>query len=227
MQRFGRLGRHSTGQAFLLATPRECEAVKSLGDDITRDALEEGVKTIYPGQDAKGWFVDTQGGAFTVLAQAENFRSQILNDWSADESMQTEIETWLDDALKEYAAQMCLTQMKRARLKLRRRPTWFEHYKERNSFRTSLPSQEVWDVREKENERDWSYDAMSRCCSLVPSGYGITKNMTGSTSKATEGIVKFGLPKPSTMNVKMTVVAYFAQLPIIQEKICSLCRKAI
>ena len=159
MQRFGRLGRHSTGQAFLLAKPRECEAVKSLGDDISRDALEEGVKTIYPGQDAKGWFVDTQCGAFTVLAQAENFRSQIIKDWSADEKMKTEIGEWLDAALTDYVTKMCLTQMKRARLKLRRNPTWFEHYKELDSFRTSLPSQEVWDVREKENERDWSYDA--------------------------------------------------------------------
>ena len=159
MQRFGRLGRHSTGQAFLLATPRECEAVKSLGDDISRDALEEGIKTIYPGQDAKGWFVDTQCGAFTVLAQAENFRSRIIDDWSADEPMKAEIEVWLDAALTGYATQMCLTQMKRARLKLRRKPTWFKHYKELDSFRTSLPSQEVWDVREKENERDWSYDA--------------------------------------------------------------------
>ena len=159
MQRFGRLGRHSVGQAFLLATPHECEKVKSLGDDISRDALEKGVKIIYPGQDAKGWFVDTQCGAFTVLAQAENFRSRIIDDWSADEPMKAEIETWLNDTLTDYAAKMCLTQMKRAQLKLRRKPAWFEHYKELDSFRTSLPSQEVWDIREKENERDWSYDA--------------------------------------------------------------------
>jgi len=159
MQRFGRLGRHSVGQAFLLATPHECEKVQSLGDDISRDALEKGVKIIYPGQDAKGWFVDTQCGAFTVLAQAENFRSRIIDDWSADEPMKDEIETWLNDTLTDYAAKMCLTQMKRAQLKLRRKPSWFEHYKELDSFRTSLPSQEVWDVREKENERDWSYDA--------------------------------------------------------------------
>ena len=159
MQRFGRLGRHSVGQAFLLATPHECEKVQSLGDDISRDALEKGATTIYPGQDAKGWFVDTQCGAFTVLAQAENFRSRIIDDWSAGEPMQAEIETWLDAALTDYAKKMCLTQMKRARLKLRRKPRWFEHYKELDSFRTSLPSQEVWDVREKENERDWSYDA--------------------------------------------------------------------
>ena len=159
MQRFGRLGRHSIGQAFLLAAPRECEAVKSLGDDISRHALEEGVKTIYPGQDAKGWFVDTQCGAFTVLAQAENFRSRIIDDWSADETVKTEIETWLDAALTDYATKMRLTQMKRARSKLRRKTTWFEHYKELDSFRTSLPSQEVWDVGEKERDRDWSYNA--------------------------------------------------------------------
>ena len=159
MQRFGRLGRHNVGKAFLIASPRECEAVKTLGNDISRDTLEEKLKNIYPGQDAKGWFVDTQCGAFTVLAQAENFRSRIIDDWSADPTVKAEIETWLDAALTDYAAQMCLTQMKRARLKLRRKPTWFEHYKELDSFRTSLPSQEVWDVRERGNERDWSYDA--------------------------------------------------------------------
>ena len=160
MQRFGRLGRHSVGQAFLLATPRECEAVKSLGDDISRDALEEGIKTIYPRQDAKGWFVDTQCGAFTVLAQAENFRSRIIDDWSADESMKTEIEEWLDTTLTDYAKKMCLTQMKRARLKLRRKPTWFEHYKALDSFRTSLPSIEIWDAREKfERGREPYYTA--------------------------------------------------------------------
>ena len=144
---------------FYSLPPHECEKVQSLGDDISRDALEKGATTIYPGQDAKGWFVDTQCGAFTVLAQAENFRSRIIDDWSAGEPMQAEIETWLDAALTDYAKKMCLTQMKRARLKLRRKPRWFEHYKELDSFRTSLPSQEVWDVREKENERDWSYDA--------------------------------------------------------------------
>ena len=160
MQRFGRLGRHSIGQAFLLATPRECEAVKSLGDDISRDALERGVKTIYPGQDAKGWFVNTQCGAFTVLAQAENFRNRIIDDWSADETVKTEIETWLDAALTDYATKMRLTQMKRARLKLRRNPTWFEHYKALDSFRTSLPSIEVWDAREKfERGREPYYTA--------------------------------------------------------------------
>ena len=160
MQRFGRLGRHSTGQAFLVATPRECEAVKSLGDDISRDALEKGVNTIYPGQDAKAWFVDTLSGAFSVLAQAENFRDQIIADWSADESIRTDIEMWLDGTLTDYATKMCLSQIRRARLKLRRKPTWFEHYKQLDSFRISLPSVEIWDAREKfERGREPYYTA--------------------------------------------------------------------
>ena len=160
MQRFGRLGRHSTGQAFLLAKPLECQAIESLGDDISRDNLERGVKAIYPGQDAKAWFVDTLSGAFTVLAQAENFRDQIIADWSADESMKGRIETWLEDTLTQYAEQMCLTQMKRARRKLGRKPSWFEHYRQLDSFRTSLPSVEIWDAREKfERGREPYYTA--------------------------------------------------------------------
>jgi len=159
MQRFGRIGRHRKGQAFLLGDPRECQAIMSLGAEISRDDLERGITAIYPQQDAKAWFIDTLSGAFTILAQANNFRKRVTEDWTADEAMKAEIEGWLDEALRDYAAQMQLAQMKRALGKARRKPTWLEHYEEIDSFRTSIPSQEVWDVREKENERDWQYEA--------------------------------------------------------------------
>lgn len=159
MQRFGRIGRHRKGTAFLLGDHRECQAVTSLGMDISRDNLERGIATIYPQQDAKSWFVDTLGGAFTILAQANNFRKRILSDWTADVAMKARIDQWLDETVDSYAMRMQLSQMKRARSKARRRPPWLEHYEEISSFRTSLPSQEVWDVCEKENEREWSYEA--------------------------------------------------------------------
>ena len=217
MQRFGRLGRHSTGQAFLLAGPRECEAVKSLGDDISRDALERGVKTIYPGQDAKGWFVNTQCGAFTVLAQAENFRSRIIDDWSADETVKTEIETWLDAALTDYATKMRLTQMKRARLKLRRNPTWFEHYKALDSFRTSLPSIEVWDAREKfERGREPYYTADLQTLLRRTAVHWNEKYQRMEVKKAMINGIKFICTSHLLMSMKKTVVAYFAQPLIIQ-----------
>jgi hypothetical protein len=159
MQRFGRIGRHRKGTAFLLGDHRECKAVTSLGADISRDDLERHIAEIYPQQDAKAWFVDTLSGAFTVIAQADNFRKRIMDDWTADDAMKAQIDAWLDETLETYAAQMQLSQVKRARNKARRKPSWLEHYEEIDSFRTSLPSQEVWDVREKENERDWHYDA--------------------------------------------------------------------
>jgi CRISPR-associated helicase Cas3 len=158
MQRFGRIGRHSKGTAFLLGN-RECRAIMSLGEDISRDDLEKNVSYIYPQQDVKAWFVNTLCGAYTVIAQAENFRENIMKDWSADDNMKSEIADWVDKTLDNYALQMELSQMKRARLKLSRKQTWFEHYRGIDSFRTSLPNQEVWDVREKENERDWCYEA--------------------------------------------------------------------
>ena len=74
--------------------------------------------------------------------------------------MKIEIETWLNDTLNDYADRMCLTQMKRARRKIKRKPTWFEHYKQLDSFRTSLPSVEIWDAREKfERGREPYYTA--------------------------------------------------------------------
>lgn len=159
MQRFGRIGRHRKGTAFLLGNPREWYAIMSLGADISRDDLERGIIAIYPQQDAKVWFVNTLSGAFTVLAQANNFRKHILEDRTADDAMKATIESWLNEAIKSYAVQMQLIQMERARSKARRKPLWLKHYEEIDSFRTSLPTQEVWDVREKENERDWCYDA--------------------------------------------------------------------
>ena len=160
MQRFGRIGRHSEGNAFLLANPRECQAVMSIGEDISRDALERGVTAIYPQRDAKGWFMDTLCGAYTVLAQADNFRKRIMDDWSADDAMKAQIDGWLNETLESYGAQMALSQIKLARRKIRRQPSWFEHYKEIDSFRTSLPSIKVWDRREKyERGRDPYYTA--------------------------------------------------------------------
>jgi CRISPR-associated helicase Cas3 len=159
MQRFGRIGRHRKGTAFLLGDHRECRAVTSLGVGISRDDFERGITSIYPQQDAKAWFVDTLNGAFTVIAQVDNFRKRIMKDWTADDAMKAEIDAWLDETLEAYAVQMQLPQMNRARGKARRKPLWLEHYKEIDSFRTSLPSQEVWDVWEKESERDWCYEA--------------------------------------------------------------------
>src|SRR5205823_3602214 len=84
MQRFGRIGRHRAGKAWLLCDPREAEALMSLGGEIARELLERAVTAIYPQQDARAWFVTTFGGMVSVCAQAQNFKRKITDDRSAD-----------------------------------------------------------------------------------------------------------------------------------------------
>jgi len=158
MQRFGRIGRHRPGKAWLLCDQREAGALTSFGHEITRAILEERVSAIYPQQDARAWFVSTFGGVISVCAQAENFKRKITEDWSADRETRERINGWMDQTLSEYAGTLGLeSKLRQARPKLKR--SWFAHYCEIDSFRTSLPSQTVWDVTEKQRDREWNYEA--------------------------------------------------------------------
>ena len=158
MQRFGRIGRHRPGIAWLLCDPREAEALTALGSEIARELLERAITSIYPQQDARAWFVTTFGGLVSVYAQAQNFKRKITEDWSADDEAKERINQWMEETLVDYAQTLCIERtLKQVRAKLRR--DWFAHYCEIDSFRTSLPSQTVWDVLEKERGREWSYEA--------------------------------------------------------------------
>lgn len=158
MQRFGRIGRHRTGKALLLCDHREAAALESLGNEIPRDDLEHAVSSIYPQQDARAWFVATFGGMVSVCAQAHNFKRTITEDYSADEAMKARINQWMNETLDLYAKTLGIERvLKQVRPKLKN--DWFMHYADIDSFRTSMPNQEVWDVDEKERGRDWGYEA--------------------------------------------------------------------
>lgn len=159
MQRFGRIGRHRAGKALLLCNQREAVALASLGNEIPREVLERGVSAIYPQQDARAWFVSTFGGMVSVCAQAHKFKRTITGDWSADEAVKERINQWMDETLTNYAQILGIERiLKQARPKVKR--DWFAHYAEIETFRTSMPTQEVWDVNEKERGRDkWNYEA--------------------------------------------------------------------
>jgi CRISPR-associated endonuclease/helicase Cas3 len=158
MQRFGRIGRHRQGQAILLCPYREAAALQALGDEISRDTLERNISAIYPQQNPRAWFISTFGGMITVCAQAYNFKLMVTDDRSADDAMKERINQWMDGTLADYARMLGV---ERIFLQTQRKlkSDWFAHYCEINTFRTSLPSQKVWDVSEKERGREWSYQA--------------------------------------------------------------------
>lgn len=158
MQRLGRLGRHRKGKAILLCHHREADALQALGEEVSRETLEHQVSVMYPHQDARAWFVSTFGGMISVCAQALNFQRMVAEDWSADDATRERINQWMNETLAQYASILGIERtLKQTQPKTKR--DWFAHYCEIDSFRTSLPSQTVWDINEKERGREWSYNA--------------------------------------------------------------------
>lgn len=163
MQRFGRLGRHQSGIAYLLGDDRECKALQLQGDTLTRPQLEEAVAQTYPQADARAWFVGTELGAFAALSQAFNLREAV---WQAQDRNPEAVETkeQVYETLKmwmaEYGAALGIkaqvAQAQRIFWQCKRGlgHKWVDDYLRLDSFRTSLPSVEVYDKAEAQRRDD-------------------------------------------------------------------------
>ena len=190
MQRFGRIGRHCPGIAFLLCDHQEAMSFASLNDSVSRHDFEMAVSAFYPEKDARAWFVFTSMGLLTICSQASNFEKQILSDRSADQSVRERISVWINDTVSDFATKLNVSNLLKPTIHKRTRK-WFRDYCEINSFRTSLPSQTVWDVSEKNRGRECTYEVDVRTLltrairiwwnnehrRLYVSGYGKWKNV--------------------------------------------------
>lgn len=156
MQRFGRVGRHQPGTAYLLESNRVVEAWAA-HTELSRDDLEKQVYALYEAADARPWFVGTEMGLFTIFAQANALRRRVAETYHADPDRVKAISSWLDDVLNEYAVKMGLqhqfSQVRKLYERLRRGSKyeqWIYHYEAIDTFRTSLPSVQVYDKDEAE-----------------------------------------------------------------------------
>jgi len=163
MQRFGRLGRHQVGQAFLLSDYREGEALKSLGETISRVQLEEAINRIYTQANARAWFVGTDLGIFAALSLSFNLQQAIMTERDYGPEADTtkhEITEFINRLKQEYATQMGLKITKIERWfrdwQNGKGAKWVNDYLAIDSFRTSLPSVEVYDVMEAQRRDDKS-----------------------------------------------------------------------
>ncbi len=158
MQRFGRLGRHQPGMAFLLASDRERRALEAQEEVISRQELEDTVAQTYPQADARAWFVGTELGAFAALTQAFNIRENIwqeIDRGPGAEETKEQVYEALKEMMAEYAEKLGLeTQVKKAQqifwvCKRGKGQKWVDDYLALDTFRTSLPSKEVHDLAEE------------------------------------------------------------------------------
>jgi len=156
MQRFGRVGRHQPGTAYLLESSRVAEALNTQ-TQMSRDDLEKQVYALYDTADARPWFVGTEMGVLTVFAQANALRRRAEETHHAEPERISAISKWLDGVLDEYAAKMGiesrLLQVRKRYERLAKGSKyeqWIRDYEAIDAFRTSLPSVDVYDKDEVE-----------------------------------------------------------------------------
>jgi hypothetical protein len=113
---------------------------------------------LYPQADARAWFVETELGTFTVMAQAYSFLRRVEEDRRGDFAERDDIRQWFFKILDDYAATMRLDRFMgkvRGLYKHHHKVgvSWIADYERIDSFRTSLPSIEVEDRAEQRRGR--------------------------------------------------------------------------
>jgi CRISPR-associated helicase Cas3 len=155
LQRFGRLGRHQPGTAFLLGDQRECAVMATLPSPLDRKDLEAGIQKYYPTANARAWFVDTEMGAFAAAAQAYSIRRRIEEDRTSDFATKAAVKQRTDEIVEDYMSKLGLTRAWKLANRIYRNfergvgAKWVGDYLHIDTFRTSRPSLPVNDLEEK------------------------------------------------------------------------------
>lgn len=166
MQRFGRVGRHNPGIAYVLCPQNVLLGIEALrevkGPQIDRGDLEERVYAWYPSLDTRAWFVRTFTGLLSAFTLAENLIKRVREDFKADEEQVSKIEMQVENLYASYVQKIgCSDKMLQRVLRHLRKARyqepkykWLAVYRDLNTFRTSLPSEWVLDFAELERRGD-------------------------------------------------------------------------
>ncbi|MEM3433633.1 MAG: type I-D CRISPR-associated helicase Cas3' [Candidatus Methanomethyliaceae archaeon] len=160
MQRFGRVGRHRSGIAYVLCPQNVLKGIEALhrekGSEVDRGDLEERVYAWYPTLDTRAWFATTFMGLVSAFTLAENLIKRVRDDFRASPEDVASIEAQMKQFCTTYAqkigcdektlqralAYLCKARQGNPKYK------WLAVYRDLNTFRTSLPSEWVLDFAE-------------------------------------------------------------------------------
>ena len=166
MQRFGRVGRHTLGRAYVLCKSNVLAGIQRLSSPVERGELERRVYDWYPEREARAWFVASLLGLLSALTLTENLVKRVSDDWNGSAEQLATVETQVERIGQTYAHTIgCEARLfARAMAKLRKMRVgdpanqWLAAYRDLNTFRTSLPSEWVLDFAERER-RGGEWDA--------------------------------------------------------------------
>jgi len=167
MQRFGRVGRHKPGTAYIICPENVRSGIEGLNAEVTRDEFETRVYEWYVTPESRPWFVSTRGGIITVYALLNNIIQGVKDGYRGNPEEIITTENRLEEIADKYAQKVhCERFMAATRSQFAKAEQdmkyymWLKSYQELNTFRTSLPSIRVYDhaERTKRGEKYASYD---------------------------------------------------------------------
>lgn len=163
MQRFGRIGRHKSGIAYVLCNPNVKAGIEKLPPEISRGEFEEYIYEWYPSLSSRPWFVETRGGMITICALAFSIVDRVAEDRGATLEAIEKVKESVDGIMLSYAKILEVenifrgikSQFEKAERGIQHYQ-WLKVYQGLNTFRTSMPSEMVCDFAERERrEEDW------------------------------------------------------------------------
>jgi CRISPR-associated helicase Cas3 len=187
LQRFGRIGRHNAGIAYLLGDQYETDAMNS-EKKISRYELQDFINAVYETRKSFSWFITTRFGLFVTYVQSQQFINKIEKDRNLKkiekEGLAETFEKWfceyvsivLEDSIpvedkKRKANESSLLAKRAAFYK------WPKTYKSYYSLRSSFDSEFVY----VKSENDLNRDPLIKADVLSILKYG--KNLKWNSSK--------------------------------------------
>jgi CRISPR-associated helicase Cas3 len=163
MQRFGRIGRHNPGTAYVLAPSNVMVGLEGLrkekGYQVERADFEERVYSWYPSLETRAWFARTLMVLLSCFTLAENLVKRVRDDFRASPEHVAVAESQMEEFCGRYGerigcaeklVQQATQHIRSIRQHGRQHHDWLVAYRELNTFRTSLPSECVLDFAELE-----------------------------------------------------------------------------
>lgn len=161
MQRFGRVGRHKPGKAYVICSPNVKIGMENLPSQIDRGEFEEYIYEWYPTLAARPWFVETKGGMITVYALANSIVTRVAEDRDSTPEAIEKVKKSIEKIVYSYAAVLNMEdvyksinrQFNKAEKGVKEY-NWLMVYQSLNTFRTSMPSAAVCDFAERERRAE-------------------------------------------------------------------------
>ena len=164
LQRFGRVARHKQGKAFLVADYREQEIIQNIPGAVDRDEFEKTVINTNTTANAFAWFVRTFSGLITVYAQLRHMRKLVNETARGNTDIVSKFDSWMTELMDGYANILGILKSMKLVYNTYKNfhngvsgYAWLEDYESNMSFRTSLPSVDIFDWSEKRRGRDPEY----------------------------------------------------------------------